>query len=421
MIKLINNYNTNIHNSIHHKLPEPSQHQLEHSNKLTNIIIDNIKYYNNWLSFKDYMDLALYHPIYGYYTSNNSKIGPTGDFITAPEIGPLFAYTIAKQISPIIKDYINTNQEITILEFGAGTGQLAYDLLTQLDKLNSLPNKYYIIDLSPDLKNRQQKKLTEIIKKHKNKLEIIWLDKLPEDNNSNNINSIVIANEVLDAMPVNIFQVENNMIYELGMSLKNNHITWAANQAEYILEQYLESRIIPIINQNNQNINYISEVNLLAENWLNSISNYLNSGLIILVDYGFARSDYYNSSRTMGTLMCHYKHYAHQDPLLYPGLQDITAHVDFTTLTEATIADDDLEVLGFYNQASFLIANDITSFVDNSNINNNISYNLALKQQIKKLTATHEMGELFKVLLLGKNLDYKYFEHLDIYDRSGML
>lgn len=405
MIQLVKN------NCLAKQLPEPSAEQLKNSELLTTVIINKINHNNNWLSFRDYMTMALYDQSYGYYTSGNRKIGPDGDFITAPELGPLFAYSLARQIQPILAQHPDFN----ILEFGAGSGQLAIDLLTELEKLNSLPQNYYILDISPELTHRQQtavKNLPDHLNHLKNK--ITWLTALPEDNT---FNGIILANELIDAMPVNLFEISDNKISELGLSTVNNTLIWQAQKPDNNLINYLEEYIFPIIKfeppSSTLPTSYISEVNLMAKDWLTAVSNCLAQGLIIIIDYGFKRSEYYHHDRSMGTLMCHYKHFAHQDPLLYPGLQDITAHVDFTSLAE-TAVENNLEVASYLNQANFLLANQVVDYFNNNINNQNI---FLLKQQLKKLTSPSEMGELFKVLLLHKDLDISFFSHLQPFDK----
>lgn len=390
-------------------LPEPSKTALEHSNQLNNIILQNIKDNANWLSFRDFMNLALYHPQYGYYTSGSKKIGQNGDFITAPELGPLFTYGIKQQIAPIL----NNNPDFDILEFGAGTGKLAEDLLRHLDSTNNLPNKYCILEVSAELKDRQQKKLNKLPQNIKSK--VTWLNRLPEDNS---FNGIIIANEVVDAMPVQLFEISSDEISELGLKVVNNDYVWQAKPAEQNLQDYIEKDIIPTIKDTTEEISsYISEVNFMAQDWLRSISQCLSTGMIMIFDYGFPRHEYYHHDRNQGTLMCHYRHHAHHNPLLYPGLQDITAHVDFTALAEVAV-ENDLDVLSYLSQGQFLIANNIIDYLEQHQNDSNI---FTLKQNLKKLTHESEMGELFKVLMLTKNLGIEYFEHLQHYDRRGML
>lgn len=409
MIQLVPN------KSLKQQLPEPTAEQMLHSELLTNEIINSIQNNGNWLSFRDYMNLALYHPLYGYYTSGNRKIGNDGDFITAPELGPLFAYGISQQILPILKKH----PDFAILEFGAGTGKLAFNLLLELDAHQQLPSHYYIMEVSADLADRQKQTFKNLPTHIKNRIH--WLNTLPEDNS---LQAIILANEVVDAMPVNLFQYEHNQINELGLSVIDNNIFWQPLAADVYLSNYLEENIQPIWCEAKDtgaapsvNGTYISEINFLAQAWLASISQCLAQGLIIIIDYGFPRQEYYHHDRSSGTVMCHYKHYAHQDALLYPGLQDITAHVDFTALAETAVAND-LDVACFINQANFLLANQVTNYIDNHKNDENI---FKLKQELKVLTSPAEMGELFKIILLNKNLNFSFFEHLQPYDRRGSL
>ncbi len=402
MIKLVQNSHSAP------QLPTPSKEEFENSQLLTQEIIKNIQLNDNWLSFCNYMDMALYHPNYGYYTSGTRKIGYDGDFITAPELGSLFAFSLANQMRPILTNHPHYN----ILEFGAGSGKLCLNLLLELDKTFNLPGYYYILEVSAELKDRQQKELTALPLHIKNK--IIWLDTLPQDNS---FQGIIIANEVLDAMPVNLFNIDNDGICELGLSVINNQIIWQTKPADIVLCNYLETHIIPVLKQNNAKYPYLSEVNLLAKDWLCSVSQCLNQGIILLIDYGFNSSQYYHHDRNQGTLMCHYKHYAHQDPLLYPGIQDITAHVDFTSLAQTAI-ENDLEISVYLDQAHFLLANNITSYIDD---NKNKQEIFKLKQDLKILTNPSEMGELFKVMILNKNVDHTFFEYLQSFDRRYCL
>lgn len=399
MVKLVSNPN------LIQQLPTPTKEQMDASQSLCLEIIDRIHHNDNWLSFKDFMSLALYHPLYGYYSGGNTKIGTNGDFITAPELGPLFSYSLVQQITPIIK----IHQNFDILEFGAGTGQLAYDLLLQFDNQGITIANYYILEVSAELKNRQQNTLAKLPKHILTK--ITWLTTLPEDNS---FQGIIIANEIIDAMPVNLFMLDNNQIKELGLTVIDDHLVWQHKLADVYLHNYIEQNIKPLLTDLDS---YISEINLLARDWLKSVSQCLAQGSMFIIDYGFARHEYYHPDRDNGTLMCHYRHFAHQDPLFYPGLQDITAHVDFTSLAEVAV-ENDLDVGSYINQAHFLLANNVTQYIDEIKNDENI---FKLKQQLKMLTSPTEMGELFKVLVLYKNIDYKFFMNLQLFDKRCTL
>lgn len=371
-------------------LPTPPKQLLEHSNKLIKIIQNSLLKNNNLLSFNQYMNLALYHPVYGYYSSNLPKFGNSGDFVTAPLISSLFGKTIA---NCFIANNINNN--LSILEFGAGSGKLCLDILQQLESQNNLPNKYYILELSPYLIQQQQQLLQRLPDNIYKK--ITWLNKLP----SNKLDVFVIANEVLDAMPINLFQYDhkNNKLLEKYVRLDTDtyHFEFCLQPPSRLLNDFYHNYLQNII----PGQNYSSECNLYLNQWLEDIIKIINTGYILLIDYGFTNNIYYHPDRNNGTLMCHYKHYAHTDPFIYPGLQDITAHVDFSIVIDFVTKNNHLEIEYFDNQANFLMDNDILSLLEKININSK-EY-LEKSQELKKLIFPHEMGELFKVIMLKKN------------------
>ena len=405
-------------------LPEPSDIAKEHSNQVVEYIDNLLKQSkSNWISFKDYMIAALYAPNLGYYVAGLEKIGQKGDFITAPEISRLFGFTIANSISQALKD----NPDFNILEFGAGSGKLAFDILTKLESLNSLPNKYYILDVSPDLKAKQKILFKNLSKNIQDK--IIFLDKLPEK-----FDGIILANEVIDAMPINLFEysLESNNIAEIGVSLNPKYDKNIDQDHKFILKnnlninskykEYIETKIIPNIDLDylkNKSINkYLIEYNYQAELWIDTISKILNSGFIYIIDYGFNKSEYYNADRHHGTLKCHYQHHSNNNPLWYPGLQDITSHVDFNNLAEIAF-ENNCDIEAYISQGHFLILNNIQNLILDSNYTE--LEQLQLTQEIKKLTMPHEMGDLFKFLIISKNLNQDYFSNLEIFDKKAGL
>lgn len=334
------------------------------------------------ISFRDYMEMALYMPKLGFYTNPNTGIGQHGHFTTAPEISPLFAQCIASQIYPCLQ----SKQLTHIIEFGGGSGQLALQLLLQLEQYDSLPERYYFLDLSPVLKQQQQ----ETIQSHAPHLlqRCEWLNTLPK----NQLNAIVIANEVLDAMPVHRFMIKGNEIKEIYIDKLDNELIEVCHPPSPQLKKRITH--LPPLPEG-----YQSEVNLFIKPWLQSIFDVLDAGLVYLFDYGFPEKEFYHPDRHQGTLMCHYQHKAHPDPLIHIGEQDITAHVDFTHVAESGF-DIGFDVKGYTHQGSFLIANKITEWVDMSDEQNRFRDN----QAIKTLTLPHEMGELFKVIALGKKI-----------------
>lgn len=340
------------------------------------------------MPFVAFMQMALYAPGEGYYSSGLTKLGKQGDFITAPELTPLFGKTLANQC----KQIFNLLNQPVLFEFGAGTGILCVDLLKQLQHLNSLPDTYYILELSADLRHRQQQLIQEKIPHLAER--VAWLDRWPEQP----FNGVIIANEVLDAMPVNRFMLDDDQIMESYIALGKN--------AELIelFKPCENQRLSDYIKQNvpQQSSTYLSEANLFIDDWLINIYQMLNQGAVLLIDYGFPRHEYYHPDRNQGTLMCHFQHRAHPNPLLHPGEQDITAHVDFTHVAEAG-QQAGFHVAGYTNQASFLLANGLLSLLNDLEDETEL---FRAKQAIKQLTHPSEMGELFKVIALTKDLDF---------------
>lgn len=363
-------------------LPLPSELALQHSQSLKQHIIEQIDIAGGSISFEKFMQLALYAHNLGYYSADLKKFGETGDFITAPELSPLFSQYLAHQCIQLFE-----NKDI--LEFGAGSGEMALGILKELQRLSKLPEHYYIVEISDALKQRQQEKLQHF------KEIVVWLDYLPEQ-----FEGIILANEVLDAMPVKKFHVgENGEIQEWFVSLKKkeNQFEWILQPADELLEKAVKS-----LNQQFP-VNYSSEINLFLNPWIRSLGEMLKKGAILLIDYGFPRQEYYHPQRDQGTLMCHYRHYAHTDPLLYVGLQDITAHVDFTAIAEAA-QQASLDLIGYTSQGDFLLQGGLLNLMTNFE-ELPMQERLKFAQQIKQLTLPHEMGELFKVIGLSKNLN----------------
>ena len=336
------------------------------------------------LPFVEYMQLALYAPVQGYYSSGLQKLGREGDFITAPELTPLFGKTLANQCQQIL----STLESPVLFEFGAGTGALCVDIMSHLEELNCLPECYYILELSGDLRHRQQELIQQKIPQLAAKVK--WLEQWPEKP----FNGIVIANEVLDAMPINRFMLTEHGIMESHITLDEH------NQLKEHFKPSHNKRLLTYVNTHLSHLSapYLSEVNLFIDDWLLNIYSMIQKGVVLLIDYGFPRHEYYHPDRNQGTLMCHYRHHTHPDPLLHPGEQDITAHVDFTHVAEAG-HQAGFHIAGYTNQASFLLANGLLSLIHTMDEQQQIQ----AKQAIKQLTQPSEMGELFKVIALTKN------------------
>jgi SAM-dependent MidA family methyltransferase len=328
--------------------------------------------------------LALYAPGLGYYTAGARKFGEAGDFITAPELSTLFGRTLAKQLIEVMQ--ASTPH---ILELGAGSGKLALDILTELEKRDALPESYSILEVSADLRQRQQALIQERLPHLASK--VIWLDALPD-----HISGAVIGNEVLDALPVHLVYWSDGGILERGVSSNGDTFAWQDRIPE-------NSALLDIANSLTVPDDYLSEISLAARGLIASLSERMEKGVMLFIDYGFGSAEYYHPQRSRGTLMCHYRHHSHDDPFYLLGLQDITSHVDFTAIAESAI-DHGAHFLGYTSQAHFLINNGMADFLSEVSAADVRSY-APLSAQFQKLTSPAEMGELFKVIALGKGME----------------
>lgn len=380
-------------------LPEPSPEQKTHSQQLLSVIRAAIRVDNKGdggqIGFDQYMAMALYQPGLGYYAAGSQKFGAAGDFITSPEVSPLFAQSIARQVQQVM---VELSQPV-LIEFGAGSGILAVDLLLELEKLDSLPHEYWIIEVSAELQQRQQRRIKESCAHLADK--VLWLQQLPEQP----VEAVMIANEVLDAMPAVAFEKQNGQLFERVIVEDNEQLGWALKPAD----EKLQSAVAEIEVAIEQTLpeNYRSEYNPSIKPWLNSLSGILKKGLILLIDYGYDAKEYYSVEREMGTMMCYYRHRAHEDFFFYPGVQDITAFVDFTAVAEAAIASD-LEVMGYTTQVQFLFGCGLAEIFESKMAQlseNDVKQQLHLSQQVKTLTLPGEMGERFKVMALAKDIE----------------
>jgi SAM-dependent MidA family methyltransferase len=363
------------------KLPAPGPEASRHSARLVEVIRRDIAEQDGWISFARYMELALYAPGLGYYTSGTRKLGVAGDFVTAPEISPLFGRTLARQIAEIMKC-----SEARVLEFGAGSGILAVDVLWELELIGSLPDSYEILDVSADLRARQR----ELIKSRIPHLAglVHWLENVP-----GSYSGAIVANELLDALPVHLLHWHGGTISERGVVWDGQSFSWQDRAVS-------DTAILSAVQNVQVPDDYISEVCPAAKGLINSLSQSLDKGALLFIDYGFGCREFYHPERRRGTLMCHYRHHAHDDPFFQPGLQDITAHVNFSYIAECGI-DAGLTLMGYTNQAFFLVNCGITDLLNNTSATP-ASERLANSAQLQKLTSPAEMGELFKVMCLGK-------------------
>jgi SAM-dependent MidA family methyltransferase len=415
-------------------LPAPSPEALAHSAQLRELILQDITAQGGWIPFSRYMELALYAPGLGYYTAGARKFGAAGDFITAPELSTLFGRTVARQLVDVMQ--ISSPH---ILELGAGSGKLAVDILGELEKLGALPESYSILEVSADLRQRQQALVQD--KLPHLAARVHWLDALPE-----NISGAVIGNEVLDALPAHLLHwrrlpspasgtAEGSLrsngvptgVPHAGEGVggegahEQNPLTLALSQGEreqQILERGVGRKdegfvwkdrlpenepLLDAASRITVPDDYLSEISMAARGLVASLCERLDKGVLLFIDYGFGAREYYHPQRTRGTLMCHYRHYVHDDPFYLPGLQDITAHVDFTAIAEAAI-DHGAHLLGYTTQAHFLINNGLADLMREVSPEDVRAYQ-PLSVQMQKLTSPAEMGELFKVIALGKGLE----------------
>ncbi len=371
-------------------LPELSAEESAHSGRLEDLIRTEITSRGGWISFARFMELALYEPGLGYYSAGARKLGPTGDFVTAPEVAPVFSRCLARQCAEVLAALDGGD----ILELGAGSGVMAAVLLEELARLACLPRRYRILDLSADLRDRQRTMLERSVPALLERIE--WLDRWPAP-----FTGIVLANEVLDAMPVERFAMRGGEVNSLGVSWQLGRLEWSEIRAPATLRaavRNIETELgAPLPD------GYLSEVNLALAGWFAGLAHAMQRGVALFIDYGLARREYYAAERRMGTMLCHFRHRFHDDPFVRLGLQDIGAWVDFTAVAEAAQASG-FEIAGYATQAHFLIGCGIGEFVaDVSDLD--LVQRLNLSRQAMVLTLPGEMGERFKVLGLAKGYD----------------
>ncbi|HEY5801730.1 MAG TPA: SAM-dependent methyltransferase [Burkholderiaceae bacterium] len=363
-------------------LPTPTDDALAASHALQSLISTAIVDAGGWLPFDRYMDLVLYAPGLGYYSGGSTKLGKDGDFTTAPEISPLFGASLA-QLAGRLLDPAAPH----LLEFGAGTGRLAHDILSECARAGIVVDSYTIVELSGQLRARQQDLLRDF-------RQVVWLDALPAA-----FNGVVFGNEVLDAMPVQLVEKHGEQWREVGVVVdeqgRYGYDSREANAAlrEQIALQIADADALPD--------GYLTEVHATGCGFMHSLAAMLAAGrgAALLFDYGFPGHEYYHPQRDRGTLMCHYRHHAHDDPFYLPGLQDLTAHVDFTAMARAALAGG-AEVLGYTSQAQFLLAAGIAELLQRTDPADARVY-LPQANALQKLVSPAEMGELFKVLAIG--------------------
>lgn len=366
-------------------LPLPNSDALAASQALQRLIAAEIAEQGGAIPFSRFMELALYAPDLGYYSGGAAKLGQDGDFTTAPEISSLFGATLARAAAAIM-----AQSGPNIIEFGAGTGRLARDVLATLAQLGVQVDSYTIIELSGELRARQQEALKDFP-------QVRWLNGFPEE-----FRGAVLANEVLDAMPVELVVKEGGRWRRQLVTVEEGRFAFVHGEADAALQEQIRAQIF---DADTLQDGYLTEVHPVAAGFMRSLAQMFKNGkgAAILIDYGFPGREYYFDERTGGTLMCHYRHHAHPDPFFLPGLQDITAHVDFTAMALAA-QDAGLDVLGYMNQAAFLLACGIGELLLRTDPEDALRY-LPQSKAVQKLVSPAEMGELFKVLLVGHGIE----------------
>lgn len=351
--------------------------QTQTSARLAELIRSEIAAHDGWLPFSRFMELALYAPGLGYYSAGAAKFGAAGDFVTAPEISALFGRTVARQAAQILEASGGD-----LLELGAGSGKLAFDILSELQRLGQLPHRYYILEVSADLRERQRQRLAPFAGR------VEWLEALPES-----FSGLILGNEVLDALPVHVVEWRGQGLAERGVTWCDDRFAWSDRPLADgpLHEAAARLKLAP---------GYRSEIGLAAQGLIASLAECLERGTLLFIDYGFGASEFYHPQRREGTLMCHFRHRSHDDPLSHPGLQDLTAHVDFSAIAEAGMAHG-LALAGYTSQAHFLINCGLTDLLAETSPEQASAY-LPLAAQAQKLVSPAEMGELFKVIAFTK-------------------
>jgi SAM-dependent MidA family methyltransferase len=373
------------------ELPEPTPEELAHSARVAALIREEIAAAGGAIDFARYMERALYAPGLGYYSAGLTKFGAAGDFVTAPELGVVFARCLARAVAPALRE-VGAGD---VLELGPGSGALAVELLLELERLGALPRRYRLLERSADLRERQRDTLTRQCAHLHDRID--WLDAPPAEP----WRGVLLANEVIDALPVSLFALRDAGMFarQVGVDAQQRFV-WLESAADSTLAHAVTCAIGAGIDALPRP--YRSEVCTWLEPWLAAVTRSLERGVALFVDYGYAAGDYYDPQRNAGTLRCHYRHRAHDDPLILPGIQDITAWVDFDALARAGAAAG-LTVAAHSTQAEFLMAHGLDEVFAHAYARAADEVErYALAQQVKRLTLPNEMGERFRVLALRR-------------------
>jgi SAM-dependent MidA family methyltransferase len=401
----------------HSILPSLSPDEERHSRAAEALIRERLVVAGGWLSFDEFMELALYAPGFGYYSAGSVKIGAGGDFVTAPEVSDLFSRCVARQCADVLAE---TGGEI--LELGAGTGRMAVTILQSLATLGVLPERYAILEVSADLADRQRTRIQQLPAELRNR--VVWLDRFPETP----VRGVLLGNEVLDALPFKRFVVDGGSARELGVGLEGDSFVWrekpiGSRAVALLVDASSSQPLAPdaLVAAGNALLSelpftlpdgYTSEICLRVEPWIASVGQCLEQGMLLLFDYGLPRAHYYHPQRSDGTLRCYFKQRAHDNPFTNIAVQDITAWVDFTRVAEAGL-NANMEIAGFATQAAFLLGAGIEGLIDAPT---DVADRARLAGEARRLLLPGEMGESFKVMALCRNLQQplRGFAHQDL-------
>ena len=367
--------------------------EMEHSKLLGSKIATEIASQGGWIPFSRYMEMALYEPGMGYYSAGAHKLGAGGDFTTAPELSPLFGAAIVSAILPVLEGLKAQGLPAKILEFGAGTGKLAESILTRLNDLGFQLDGYDIIEISPDLTQRQQERLHKLAAELELSTKCSWLSSLTE-----NFKGVILANEVIDAIPCDAIIYQNGFWYWCGVSFAEDKFFWKTGKP-------VEQALLPeSLLSGNFSEGYVTELHPQANAWIRQIAKQLDAGLFLTFDYGFPESEYYHPQRIEGTLMAHHRHHAIQNPFYLPGLCDLTTHVEWAQIARSALAEN-VDDVYLTNQAAFLLDAGIGDIALEIGDPSNPETFLLISNSLQKLLSEAEMGELFKAFAFSKKLD----------------
>ena len=382
---------------MHASLPIPTDDALRHSQQLTQLLTQEIAAQGGAIPFSRFMELVLYAPGWGYYSAGSSKIGAAGDFTTAPEMGSLFAATVARAIAPVLAQI---GAQAQVMELGGGTGAFAVEALRALAALDALPARYAILEPSADLRQRQAQRVAAQLPAEV-AARVEWIDgPINED-----WDGIVFANEVIDALPTPRFVISEGLVWEETVRVgADGRFVADKAPADVLLEKAVRhierdlGRELPE--------GFRSEALMQLPYWIQAVAGGLKRGAMLFVDYGYVRREYYLDDRDQGTIRAFYRHQVHNDVFAWPGLQDLTASVDFTAMAEAGTGAG-FELAGYSNQASFLLGNGVDQVLAEAETRTDEVGQVALREQLKRLTLPSEMGERFGVIGFQRDVDFE--------------